>query len=442
MRDRSPAFLERLLRSTWGRVLLAVLLVGAFSLAVSVPRSEMAELRGDEVSRLRIFLDEVLRWGLWGLAAWPLVALARGVLRRGSWVLFLLVQIPLSGAVSYGYLHLDHLLHAGREVAGPPGAEPEAGRPRPGERPWRPPGGMRRGPGGEFGPGPGPGPEGGPPPEERRFPRRGRMGEPDLTSPFWRFRWIQAVFIYWVVLGLGGGVQAFLAMRDKERRAAELELGAERLRGRLTRAQVDALRAQLQPHFLFNALNSVGGLVRAGEDSAALRTLAAIGELLRSTLEYGETRELPLDEELRVVEKYLDIERVRLGERLALDLSIEAGVGAARVPALVLLPLVENAVRHGVAPRPEGGRVRVEARREGEELLIVVEDDGRGFPVEVLDGRATGTREDRRSIGLENTRARLAAMYGEAGGIELENLEPTGARVRVRVPYREGEEPA
>jgi len=444
-----PAPLERALRSAWGRAALAALLVLAFSLAVSVPRSEIAELRGDEVSRLSIFLDEVLRWGLWGVAAWPLVSLARWTLRRGGWVAFLLVQLPLSGAVSYGYLHLDHAVHQGR-FGEPPGDEPEAAPPgppgpedRPGERPWRQ--GPRRGRGPESGAPRDPAslPSAQRPPfdrmEERRAMRRARSGGPDLSSPFWRFRWIQSVFVYWVVLGLGGGVQAFLAMRDKERRAAELELGAERLRGRLSRSQVDALRAQLQPHFLFNSLNSVSGLVRAGDDPAALRTLAAIGDLLRSTLEYGDEPELTLEEELRVVGQYLDIERVRLGDRLEVELDVEPGLDAARVPALLLLPLVENAVRHGVAPLPEGGRVRVAARRRGGRLVIEVEDDGPGFPPEVLDGSSPGTREDRRSIGLENTRARLAAMYGDEQGFELSAREPRGARVRVELPCRGAE---
>lgn len=433
--ERAPA-LERALRSTWGRALLAALLVTAFSLAVSVPRWEMAEqLRGDDVPRLTIFLNELLRWGIWGVAAWPLVGLARWLLQRVGWAGLIVGQLALSAVVSLGYLHLDHVLHE-QLLGGRPGAE--LVERRPGERPFRGPGPPGRGPRGprELGEGeperalPG-GPAG-----ERREPRRGRFGPPDLASPVWRFRWVQAALIYWVVLGLGAGVQAFLSMREKERRASELELGAERLRGRLSRSQVDALRAQLQPHFLFNSLNSVSGLVRSGDDAAALRTLAAIGDLLRSTLEYGEEPELSLEEELQVVERYLEIERVRLGERLRVEQEVEPGVGACRVPALVLLPLVENAVQHGVAPLPEGGVVRLGARCSGEELVIEIADEGPGFPVRVLDGSSEGTREDRRSIGLENTRARLQAMYGASHRFELSNQSPRGARVCLVLPLR------
>lgn len=471
MNPTQPVLFERVLRSAWGRWALAGALVVTVSLAMTAPRVELLELRGEEVAPFDIFLDEFLRWGIWGVAAWPILGIARWILTRsGSWPLLLLVQLPLSGVISFGYLEVDHWLH--RRTQGENVGVPDGGGRRGDDRPGADefdrtqPG--RRGPDGrpqrqgnfdgspeERGAGGGPrgpgrpledGQAGSEDPDrprgraaERRARMRGRGEAPSWESPFWRFRWIQTIFVYWIVLGLGAGVQAFLGLRDKERRAGELELGAERLRTQLARAQLDTLRGQLNPHFLFNALHSVGGLVRAGEEQLAIKTLTAIGDLLRATLEYGDQGEVTLDEELRVAERYLEIERIRLGERLVLEIDAQPGIGGARVPALLLLPLVENAVRHGIAPLLEGGHVRVQARREGPSLILEVEDDGVGFPPEVLAKQEASATAGRKSIGLENTRGRLLGLYGDTQHFELTNREPRGAGVRVVLPYHEDE---
>jgi len=467
--ETQPALFERVLRSVWGRWALAAALVVTVSLAMTSPRVEMLEWRGEEVAPVDIFLDEVLRWGIWGVAAWPILGLARWILSRsGSPVLLLLIQLPLSGAISFGYLELDHWLHQEAQVEnaglldgggrrgdgrsgpddsdrGEPGRRgPDNRPPRPGELDGSPE--ERGGGGGQRGAGrpPEDGQAGGQDPDrprwraaDRRARLRGRGSAPSWDSPFWRLRWIQTIFVYWIVLGLGAGVQSFLGMRDKERRAGELELGAERLRTQLARAQLDTLRGQLNPHFLFNALHSVGGLVRGGEEQLAIKTLTAIGDLLRATLEYGDQGEVTLDEELRVAERYLEIEQIRLGDRLALEVDAQPGIGGARVPALLLLPLVENAVRHGIAPLPEGGRVRVHARREGPSLVLEVEDDGVGFPPEVLANQEASATAGRKSIGLENTRGRLLGLYGDTQHFELTSRDPRGAGVRVVLPYHE-----
>lgn len=427
MSRRTPFSLEKLLRSQWGQAAFVAILVLIVSLAMSVPRFEIAELRGGVYDRKEILLREVVRWGVWGLAAWPISLLARWTLSKsGSWTLLLLMQLPLSMACGWGSLHVDYAL---RDVGRLP------------EREWR-----DRRPGGPRGP------------EDRsergddqrrpedRFDRGRRRGPgfddngPTWDSIFWRQRWMSAILVYWVVLGMGAGLHSFLGMRDKERRATELELRAERLRAELARAQVGSLRNQLNPHFLFNALHSVGGLVRAGEEQLALRTLAAIGVLLRSTLDHGGAEEFSLGEELDVAERYLDIERIRLGERLETEFDVPDDLRGARVPTLLLLPLVENAVRHGIAPLTEGGRVWVRAERVERGLAIEVGDNGVGFSQDVLERSGASTSEGRRSIGLENTHNRLTALYGERASFELANNATGGACVRLVLPLAENRE--
>lgn len=429
MSDNRPLNVENVLRSRWGRLVLAVALVVGVSFAYSVPRFELAELRGRETARLRLFMTELVGWSLWALAAWPLVACARWLMEATrSWILALLIQLPLSLAAGWGFVELDQ---AFRRTLEPPLTEEE--RQRQEERRERQERFDRPDHPDRAGRGPG----------ERSPFRRGRRGEsPDWGSPFWRFRWMQAVLVYWVILGLGAGYSSFLSMREKERRAADLELRAERLRAELARAQLGSLRNQLNPHFLFNALHSIGGLVRARQEAAALKTLAAIGELLRSTLEHGAQEEVSLADELRTAERFLEIERIRLGDRLKAVTHVDPALGKARVPSLLLLPLVENAVKHGLADLPEGGQVEVEARREGARLVLEVRDDGLGFPPEVLAAGASPAENGRRGIGLQNTRERLEALFGADQHLELENAEPRGAVVRLTLPYREEAEEA
>lgn len=248
----------------------------------------------------------------------------------------------------------------------------------------------------------------------------------------------RGVLAYLGILGLGWSVQVFLRGRAQARRTAELALEAARLEARLASAELTNLRHQLHPHFLFNSLHSVGGLIREGRDRVALETLSNLGELLRAALERGGSQEWTLGEELELVEAYLDIERLRLGERLRVTTSIEPGLARVRVPSLVLLPLVENAITHAIAPRPEGGSLALDVRREEGAVRIELEDDGSGFPAAVLAGGQAGSASGRSSIGVENTRRRLASLYGESGGLELENRTEGGARVVLRVPAREG----
>jgi sensor histidine kinase YesM len=249
-----------------------------------------------------------------------------------------------------------------------------------------------------------------------------------------RFRTERGVLVYWALLGLGWSVHSYLRTRDQERRAVELELRSANLERELARAQLGNLQSHLHPHFLFNALHSVGGLVRNGEEQAALSTLSNVGGLLRSMLELGERTEVTLGEELELIERYLEVERIRLGDRLKVETTTEPGVAEALVPTLILLPLVENTIKHGIAPRREGGVLSLSARREGDQVVIEVCDDGPGFPPAVLAG--SGPASERTPIGLSNTRERLAVHCGDAAALELENPAGGGARAVLRLPFR------
>ncbi|RKY15367.1 MAG: hypothetical protein DRQ55_19645, partial [Planctomycetota bacterium] len=221
---------------------------------------------------------------------------------------------------------------------------------------------------------------------------------------------------------------------DEERRAAALELAATRLQGELDRARLDRLSAQLRPHFLFNTLHAVGGLVREGRNDDALTTLAAVGDLLRASLDTSSRQELTLAEELEAVTGFLAIASLRLGERLVLEREIDPACHAALVPALVLLPLLENAVIHAAEPRVQPTRVTLCVQRVDQTLRLSVADDGPGLPDDVREcGGAV--EHDRVHIGLANTRSRLAGLYGDAGRLELGASPSGGALVTVSLPW-------
>jgi len=205
---------------------------------------------------------------------------------------------------------------------------------------------------------------------------------------------------------------------------------ASALSAELAQAQLSALRAQLHPHFLFNALNAAVGLVRAREPEEGVRVLTHLSELLRHLLQDTASQEIPLRDELALLDRYLAIERARFGERLTTSVGVVDGVGNALVPSMVLQPLVENAVRHGVARREAPVHVHIEAFAESNRLHLRVTDDGPGLPIGwTLDG-ATG-------VGLKNTRARLAALYGAGGCLDLERAAGGGVRADVMIPLHQ-----
>jgi len=215
--------------------------------------------------------------------------------------------------------------------------------------------------------------------------------------------------IYAGVLAAGLAVDAGRRRRDAELARAQLET-------QLAVAQLSALRAQLQPHFLFNTLNAAVALARAGDADGAARVLILLGELLRQLLRGDAPQEVPLREELSLLDTYLEIQRVRFGARLQVGWQVADDVREALVPQLVLQPLVENALQHGIAPRSRAGRLDITATRRGDRLRLSVCDDGPGVAPGFSLAEATG-------VGLRNTRERLRRLYGERGDLALATTE-------------------
>jgi LytS/YehU family sensor histidine kinase len=230
------------------------------------------------------------------------------------------------------------------------------------------------------------------------------------------FHW--NVLTYWMIL-------AFLQTLDYYHRYRERELRASQVEAQLARAELQALRMQLHPHFLFNALNSISALMYSDVE-AADSMLARLSTLLRSRLADASPPEVSLKEELESLEQYLDIERIRFADRLTVRTTIAPDTVSALVPSLVLQPLVENAIRHGIAQRESAGLIEINTLRENGSLHLEVRDNGPGLSNATLPSSG---------IGLSNTRERLRCLYGEAQSLELRNAARGGTVVEVVIPY-------
>jgi signal transduction histidine kinase len=225
--------------------------------------------------------------------------------------------------------------------------------------------------------------------------------------------------LWWLVLAVGYAV-------DRDRKLRERQLVAAELETQLARADLQALKMQLHPHFLFNALHTIGSLVRTGDRDNAVRVTAGLGALLRRMLDHASQQEVPLKEELDFVRAYLEIEQIRFRDRLRIRIDADESVLDAKVPYLILQPLVENAIRHGIAPHLFAGLVAVKARRVDGRLVLAVRDDGPG----VGEGDAA-----RPGIGLTNTRARLERLYGGRYTLAVTNGEAGGLEARIELPF-------
>ncbi len=232
------------------------------------------------------------------------------------------------------------------------------------------------------------------------------------------------LLMYFLVAGLAYYLRYARRLADRERRTAEL-------RAQLTEAQLTSLQSQLRPHFLFNALHTVSSLMET-DPQRGQRVIRQLGDLLRASLKTRSTQTVPLAEELELVRAYLDVEKARFGDRLAIDIKMDETVAGEHVPALLLQPIVENAVRHGVSRNARGGRVGITALRRGDMLRLRVEDDGPGL--------SDLAASDSEGVGLVNTRKRLRALYGDGYGFSIDPADPQGVHVTIDLPC--GERPA
>lgn len=231
-----------------------------------------------------------------------------------------------------------------------------------------------------------------------------------------------------LLLACAGAVATY-ATRWQERltrRYSEATQESEQLQGRLDQARLQALKLQLQPHFLFNTLNTVTALVHT-DPRAAERMVSGLSELLRFSLGTSGDQEILLERELQVLRYYLEIQQVRFHDRLSVSFDIDPAVERAYVPSLLLQPLVENAIKHGIGPRAAAGRIAISARRNGGNMLsLQVSDDGVGGPPD---------ESRREGVGLGNTRARLQSLYGESHRLEVGTRAEGGFLVSIEIPF-------
>jgi sensor histidine kinase YesM len=242
----------------------------------------------------------------------------------------------------------------------------------------------------------------------------------DLLS--WIFTTLPfGVVVYLCIAGIAHAIRYFVEANERELQVARL---SEQLSG----ARFAALQAQLNPHFLFNTLNTIAVLVRDDDRTGAVRIVEQLGDVLRRTLSRHRTNEVTLEEELELVRQYVAIERARFSDRLRPTFDIDDAVRSAAVPSFAVQHLVENAVRHGIAKRSDAGRVDVAAHRAGDLLQISVTDDGPG-----VDAQATMPQ----AHGIENTRERLRALYGGRASLDIARAATGGTIATLRIPYRE-----
>ena len=229
------------------------------------------------------------------------------------------------------------------------------------------------------------------------------------------------VIIYWMIVLAHLGWHYYRRNRERESQASALAT-------ELVRARLEVLRMQLNPHFLFNTLHAISALIHENPDDAD-RIVARLSELLRVSLEQSDTQEVPLRQELSFLERYLEIEQVRFQDRLAVELDIQSGLDDILVPSLILQPLVENAIRHGIAPREDMGRLKIAARRLNGMLELKVGDNGPGLPETEVASHPEG-------VGLSNTRSRLSHLYGANHQFQLTPAPGGGLEVTLLIPCR------
>jgi two-component sensor histidine kinase len=242
-----------------------------------------------------------------------------------------------------------------------------------------------------------------------------------VVKNFWGRNLVDIAY-YWLVIG--GGYYYELSQRYREKELSEVHLET-----RLAQAELSMLKGQLQPHFLFNTMNTISVMVREGRNSEAVTLLARLASLLRMSLDTDRNLEMSLGKELDFLSAYMEIQKARFSDRLSYLVEVPQSMLRLQVPSLILQPLVENAVIHGISSKEGPGTIRVSAELAGERLVIRVADNGPGFPAAPRSGAQGG-------IGLSNTRERLARMYGEKGRLVIDSRAGQGSVVTVELPAR------
>jgi two-component system LytT family sensor kinase len=258
----------------------------------------------------------------------------------------------------------------------------------------------------------------------RLYPRV--VGAPNFSEL--ATRWMNGFLIanlatYAGIAGVFYTVQYARRFRESQIAAVAMEAERERLRRQMVEARLHALQRELDPHFLFNTLNAIGALVRRQDSRGALHTLAQLGDLLRDALDRGRATESTLEAEMKTLRRYIDIEQTRFGDRLQVDTHVPEALYGMLIPTLSLQPLVENAIRHGVARTAGAGYVSIEAVERGGTLTIIIRNSG-----------ADRQSEGEEGIGLSNTRARLEQLYGDRAGLDLTIAADGEATATLRVP--------
>ncbi len=230
-----------------------------------------------------------------------------------------------------------------------------------------------------------------------------------------------SVSIYWAVIGISYAIGYYQKYRERELRASQLE-------ARLAQTRLQVLKMQLHPHFLFNTLNAISELVYK-DPEVAEQMITNLSDLLRLSLDNVGVQEVPLQQELEFLNKYLEIEQTRFHDRLQIEMYIDPSALDATVPNMILQPLVENAIKHGIAPRSRGGRIEIGAERQNGTLHLSVSDDGVG-----LKNKETG--ELKEGVGLSNTRARLRHLYGAAHKFDLITSKENGLTLQLEIPFK------
>jgi hypothetical protein len=246
---------------------------------------------------------------------------------------------------------------------------------------------------------------------------------PDPFSDLWRAKFlgnlVGNVILY-------GAIVALSVTLDAHNRLTQQKAASARLAELLAQTQLAALKLQIEPHFIFNSLNAVTGLIRENKGDDAIAMIASLSDLLRRVTDHSERQFVALEDEVTFLRKYLDIQQMRFAERLRYRMDIPDELMKAQVPDFILQPLVENAVKHGIAKRAKGGELRVAAARDGAVLTLDVYNDGPLLPQQIQEG-----------VGVANARQRLAALYGNDSVLSLQNRADTGVLATVSLPYRE-----